>query len=171
MTVMDRPFNYLPSTNPRVPEAKHPFRHHIKVQTRFSDIDLLGHLNNNAYLSIMDLAKIKYLEATAPTRFKGQLEIKAVVVHIDCDFYSPAYFNEPLEVWTTVGACSGRSFTLEQRMVNADTGETKCITHTVMAGFDPKLRKGIDIDSEWIESVQEWEGRPIVTAHTAAPQS
>lgn len=54
---MDKPLNYLPSSNPRVPAAAHPFRHCTKVQTRFSDIDLLGHLNNNAYLSIMDLAK------------------------------------------------------------------------------------------------------------------
>lgn len=164
---MDKPLNYLSSSNPRVPAAAHPFRHCTKVQTRFSDIDLLGHLNNNAYLSIMDLAKIRYLQATAPERYKHNLDVKAVVVHIDCDFYSPAYFDEPLEVWTTIGCCSEKSFTVEQRMINAETGETKCITHTVMAGFDPKLRKGIPIDPEWIESVGKWEQRDIRTSHTS----
>ncbi|MDE7024273.1 MAG: acyl-CoA thioesterase [Paramuribaculum sp.] len=164
---MDKPLNYLPSSNPRVPQAKHPFRHCLKVQTRFSDIDMLGHLNNNAYLSIMDLAKIKYLTDTAPEQSRHNLEIKAVVVHIDCDFYSPAYFDEPLEVWTTIGQCSERSFTIEQRMINSQTGETKCITHTVLAGFDPKLRKGIPLDTEWINNLQEWEERPILTTSTA----
>lgn len=164
---MDKPLNYLPSSNPRVPQAKHPFRHCLKVQTRFSDIDMLGHLNNNAYLSIMDLAKIKYLTDTALEQSRHNLEIKAVVVHIDCDFYSPAYFDEPLEVWTTIGQCSERSFTIEQRMINSQTGETKCITHTVLAGFDPKLRKGIPLDTEWINNLQEWEERPILTTSTA----
>ena len=167
---MDKPLNYrnyLPSNNPRVPKATVPFRHCLRVQTRFSDIDILGHLNNNAYFSLMDLAKIKYLQATAPAQYKHNLNVKAVVVHVSCDFYTPAYFEEPLEIWTTVGKCSERSFTVEQRMVNSQTGETKCIANTVMAGFDPQLRKGIPIDPEWIASVEAWEERDILTDHTA----
>ena len=163
---MTKPLNYLPSDNPRVPKAKYPFRHFLDVQTRFSDIDILGHLNNNAYFSLFDLAKIKYLQATAPERYKHDLKVKAVVVHIDCDFYSPAYFGEPLQIWTTIKSCSHRSFTIEQRMINSQTGQTKSISHTVMAGFDSKLRQGIPIDPEWIAATEEWEGRPLINDHT-----
>ncbi len=164
---MDKPLNYLPSDNPRVPEPEHPFRHCTDVQTRFSDIDILGHLNNNAYFSMFDLAKIKYLQATAPDKYKGSLQVKAVVVHIDCDFYTPAYFGEPLQVWTTIGCCSQRSFTLEQRMINPETGQTKCISHTVMAGFDPESRQGIQLDPDWIAAAEKWEERSLATEHTA----
>ncbi|MDE6050343.1 MAG: acyl-CoA thioesterase, partial [Paramuribaculum sp.] len=91
----------LPSDNPRVPAAEHPFRHAVDVQTRFTDIDILGHVNNNVYLSMMDLAKVSYFEAIT----EGQMtirDIRAVVVNINCDFFEPSYFNEPLQVWTAV---------------------------------------------------------------------
>ena len=166
---MSKPLNFLISDNPRVPKSPYPFRHVTDVQTRFSDIDILGHLNNNAYFSLFDLAKIKYLQATAPERYKHDLQVKAVVVHIDCDFYSPAYFGEPLQVWTTIGHCSHNSFTIEQRMVNAQTSQTKCISHTVMAGFDPKARQGMPIDPEWIAAAEAWEERPLLTHDTDAP--
>ena len=59
-------FTYLPSDNPKVPAAEFPFRHHQPVQMRFTDIDMLGHLNNNVYLTFMDLAKVEYFAAVLP---------------------------------------------------------------------------------------------------------
>lgn len=151
-------FTYLPSENPKVPAAAHPFRHHLPVQMRFTDIDMLGHLNNNVYLTFMDLAKVDYFAAALPDGMDWR-SINAVVVHIDCDFYAPSYFNETLEVWTTVTSVSTHSFKMEQRIVNSSTGQTKCIGRTVMAGFDPATAQGRAIDRGWVESVAEYEHR------------
>ena len=83
-------FTYLPSDNPKVPAAEFPFRHHQPVQMRFTDIDMLGHLNNNVYLTFMDLAKVEYFAAVLPEGMDWR-SINAVVVHIACDFYAPSY--------------------------------------------------------------------------------
>ena len=98
----------LQSDNPKVPEAQFPFHHVLPVQMRFTDIDMLGHLNNNVYLSFMDLAKVNYFS----TLGMDWRSLKAVVVHIGCDFYSPSYFNESLEVWTQVTSVSTHSLSL-----------------------------------------------------------
>ena len=37
-----------PCTTVRV---ERPFKHSVKVQMRFNDIDMLGHLNNSVYFS------------------------------------------------------------------------------------------------------------------------
>ncbi|MCC8071163.1 MAG: acyl-CoA thioesterase [Bacteroidales bacterium] len=151
---------FLPSDNPKVPAAEHPFRHCLPVQIRFTDIDMLGHLNNNIYLSFMDLAKLEYFNTIMPEGLDLN-KINMVVVHIDCDFFAPTYFPEALEVWTTIQAVSQRSFRLEQRIVNATTGQTKCIGRTVMAGFDPATATSCEINHQWIAAAAEYEGRPL----------
>ena len=57
---------YPDSTNPRVPQASQPFRHVTPIQIRFNDIDVIGHINNNAYLEYMDLGKTAYFNAVKP---------------------------------------------------------------------------------------------------------
>ncbi|MDE7410564.1 MAG: acyl-CoA thioesterase [Paramuribaculum sp.] len=151
---------YLPSDNPRVPEARHPFRHCIDVQTRFTDIDLIGHVNNNVYLSFMDLAKIDYFTTVLQRKLTPR-DLCMVVAHIDCDYFEPAYFDNHLQVWTTIIHHGERSITLQQRIVDADTMQTKCIGTTVMVGFDPVTTRSAPIDTELIARLTDYEKRPI----------
>ncbi len=145
-----------PCNNPKVPQAGHPFRHIIDVQTRFNDFDLLGHLNNSVYLQFMDLAKVSYFEAVtgAPLDIKGP---GVVIVNINVNFFSPAYFREPLAVATACIKISRRSFILEQRVVNPLTGDVKCVAETVMASFDPATATSPELDAAWVESLRRYE--------------
>lgn len=151
---------YLPSDNPRVPKAEFPFRHHFPLQIRFTDIDMMGHLNNNVYLSFMDMGKFEYFRAVQ-NRLPDIHNINMVVVHIDIDFFAPTFFGEQIEVWTTVTHLGEKSFQLEQRIVSAETLQTKSVCSTVMSGFDPALSRSIPIPQEWIDAVTVYEGRPL----------
>ena len=43
-------------------DIKHEeFKISLPLQIRFSDIDALGHINNNIYFSYFDLGKVNYL--------------------------------------------------------------------------------------------------------------
>ena len=147
----------LPSDNPRVPAASHPFRHVVDLQTRFADIDMLGHVNNNVYFSFMDLGKIDYFLAVSGGRF-SMADLKAVVVNVNCDFFEPSYFTEPLQVWTSVAHIGHRSFTIEQRVVSKKTGSTKCIGRTILAGFAPATRQGAPLDETFVSLTEQFEG-------------
>ncbi len=138
----------LKSSNPRVPEAVHPFRHAVDIQTRFADIDMLGHVNNNAYFSYMDLGKMDYFRAISGGEFSVD-DLRAVIVNVTCDFYEPAYLSDQLQVWTAVTHIGNRSFVVEQRVVDAESGSTKCIGRTTLAGFDPSTGHGAPLD-EWV---------------------
>ena len=56
------------STNPRVPEPEYPFRHETPAQLRFNDFDMLGHLNNSIYVTLLDLGKSHYFTDVMPSR-------------------------------------------------------------------------------------------------------
>lgn len=148
--------SYLESSNPRVPKADFPFRHSIPVQIRFSDVDMLGHLNNNVYLSLFDLAKLRYFSAVYGTDVTAT-HLCLVVVNINCNFLAPAFLNDSLEVWTRVVSIGHQSIKLEQRMVERSTGEIKCIANTVMAGFDPQSMAGQPIQQEQINLLEKFE--------------
>lgn len=148
--------------NPKVPAPTCEFRHRIPLQIRFNDIDILGHINNSVYLSFFDLAKAEYL--TGATSAKVEIGgIAVAIVNINCNFYSPAYFNEPLEAVTAVTRVSHRSLRMEQRIYNPTNGDVKCIATTIMAGFDPRTATGTEIPPEFIAQLEAFEQRPLLT--------
>lgn len=132
----------------------------MPLQVRFNDIDILGHINNSVYLSFLDLAKAEYLTGATSARVEiGGIAV--AIVNINCSFYSPGYFNEPLEVVTAVTRVSHRSLSMEQRIYNPTNGDVKCIAMTVMAGFDPKTAKGAEIPQEFINELEAFEGKRL----------
>ena len=111
------------------------FPHTVDIQTRFSDYDTFGHVNNNSYMAFFDLGKTEFFkflmgQHCSPT------ELSAVIVNINVDFMAPSVMGEPLRVGTAVYKLGERSFTLRQHIVNPDTGEVKARAKTILAGFD-----------------------------------
>lgn len=145
------------SKNPRVPAAVRPFRTVLPIQIRFNDIDLLGHVNNEMYFAYMDLAKLRYFQELAPGRFDWRA-INAVVANVNCDFYAPTTIDEHICVVTVITHIGESSFRLEQRVVDVDDGEVKCIGRTVMVAIDIKTGAATPLDPEWVKAVEEAEG-------------
>ena len=144
------------STNPRVPEPSHPFRTVLPVQIRFNDIDFLGHVNNEMYFAYMDLAKVRYFQ-----EILGKLNwraLNAVIANINCDFFAPTTIDEQICVVTAITHIGESSFGMEQRVIDIDTGEVKCIARIVMVTIDPKTGHSAPVDPEWVRAVEEYEG-------------
>lgn len=148
------------SSNPRVPVPEFPFRHEVPLQIRFNDIDLLGHLNNAVYIQFFDLGKSRYFQDVMPEGVDWR-HINIVVANINCDFFAPTYITEPIAVLTTITHMGEKSFALEQRIVNSDNGEVKCIAKTIMVGFDMTTGKSAPIDPKWVEALEIYEQRKL----------
>lgn len=152
--------NLPASVNPRVPEALFPFRHAVPLQMRFNDFDMLGHLNNAVYIQFFDLGKSAYFQDVLPEAVDWK-HINVVVVNINCDYFAPTYISEHVSVLTTVTRMGEKSFSLEQRIVNTDTGEVKCVARTVMAGIDLTTGKSAPIEPMWVDALQRYECRSL----------
>ena len=62
---------------------------------------------------------------------------------------------------TSITSISQRSLKMEQRIINTETGDVKCVGTTVMAGFDPTTAQGAEIDAEWINVICAFEERDL----------
>lgn len=136
------------------------FRHHMPLQMRFNDIDMLGHLNNSVYLTFMDLAKARYFNEVngAPVDIS---KMGIVIVNINANFCIPTFFNEEIEVETAAVAIGEKSLTLEQRIYSVPDHQVKCSCRTVMAGFDIQTNTGMPIPEEWVRKIEAYEGRTL----------
>ena len=144
------------STNPRIPEPTKPLRHITPIQLRFNDIDMFGHVNNAIYIQFFDLGKLRYFEDVLGKDF-AQKGFTAVIVNINCDFFSPTLLSEEVAVSTCVAEMGEKSITLEQRLFNRATGDVKSICHSVMSGFDPATLKSAAIPVHFRNAISVYE--------------
>ena len=152
-----------PCQNPKVPQPTVKYHHRIDCQTRFNDFDIFGHLNNNIYMAFFDLGKARYYTDVLGNVFnlKGT---SAVIVNINVQFCAPAYMDEPLCVLTACSRVSKHSFTLDQRIVNPNTGDVKCYASTVLAAFNAATATSAELPAKWINAAadfENWEQTPI----------
>lgn len=141
-------------------QAQFPFHCSTPVQLRFSDIDMLGHVNNSRYFELFDLAKNDYFTRVAG----GQLEWKrppVMIVNINCDYLSQTTLQEPVEVLTQVDHIGDKSFVLIQQLVNSETREVKCSCAVTMVNFDPVARVPATVSPEWRKAMAAFEERDL----------
>jgi len=87
--------------------ARAQYRHFLPIQTRWSDNDAYGHVNNVVYYSWFDTVVNEYLIAA------GALDIQAspvvgLVVHTQCSYFSELAFPQRVDAGLRV-AHAGRS--------------------------------------------------------------
>ena len=120
------------------------FHHRISIQTRFSDVDPLGHVNNSVLFQYFDSGRIHYFQDVMPKTVPWN-ELPLVLVHISADFLLPALFDAKLAVETKTLEFGKKSLKMIQRLIDEDTGETKSVCRTILSGFDPKTNTSLVI--------------------------
>lgn len=78
------------------------------VQTRWSDNDIYGHVNNVAYYSYFDTVANSYLIKHAGLDIH-KADIVGFVVNSSCDYYAPIAYPETIEVGFRVNTLGGKS--------------------------------------------------------------
>lgn len=153
---------YIHTDNERIPSAESPYHCSLDMQIRFCDIDVLGHVNNNALMAMFDLAKVDYFSCISGG--KGSIaDIRAAVVNVSCDFYAPVFFTDRFRIFTAITRVGKRSFTVEQRgvAVGDDVLCTKCRCVTILAGYDPATAGVAEIDPELVAMAEAFEHKSL----------
>ena len=131
------------------------FRHSVPLQLRFNDIDVLGHVNNNAQLALFDVGKTEFYNA-----LRGQLadwsRVEAVIVNINCTFMQQIRFTDPMEVRTRVKKIGERSFVLQQILRNVDNGQICSMCESVMVSVDYATKESKPIPQNIAEGLKKW---------------
>lgn len=110
------------------------FKHTTKIKVRFSDLDAMQHVNNAAYLTYLEEARINYFN-TLFNRKKESLDFEAVVGRIEINYLYPIVFGDDVEVYTRISKLGTKSVDVEHiivvkkgnKLIKAATSLTKLV--------------------------------------------
>lgn len=131
------------------------FRHSVPVQLRFNDIDVLGHVNNNAQFALFDVGKVEFYN-TLRGRLEDWSKVEAVIVNINCTFMKQVHFTDPVEIRSRVKRIGERSFTLQQILRNVATGEICTACESVMVSVDYVTHDSKPIPDNIASELKKW---------------
>lgn len=127
----------------------------MPVQLRFSDIDQLGHVNNNVVFSLYDMAKTEYFQSLF-SKYVG--DVVLVVASTSANFMHPVYYDNKLEIQTAVVRLGHKSITIAQRMVDSETGRVASTCRSVVVCFSKKQNCSVDIPYDARKVITDFEG-------------
>ena len=89
----------------RTDPAAYPYG--TSLQTRFQDLDPLGHVNNVAMGALFESARVRFNHALGLVRFRGH---RWLVAQVRIDYLAEAHFPDDIEVRCGIGDIGTRSW-------------------------------------------------------------
>jgi len=133
------------------------FCHTEKV--RFVDIDMFDHVNNAAYLTYVESARVAYY--TNLTGLTDPREFGMTVASAKVDFIKPIFYGQTIDVFTRIGRVGNKSWTLEHELRDSSTGEVMAVASTVNVFYNHDTGRSQPIPPEIVEKMEAFEGRKL----------
>ena len=132
----------------------------VPIQVRFNDVDIMGHVSNTVYQNYYDSGKTEYFDHVLPDL---DYIIKGVVgASIKIDYLLPIFMKYKIIVETRIAILGHKSFTMEHRLINLETGELLSTCIAVLVCFDVKANKSMQIPDHWRKAIIEHEGSQLI---------
>ena len=118
--------------------------HFLPIQTRWSDNDVYGHVNNVVYYSWFDTVVNEYLIAS------GALDIQAsavvgLVVETQCNYFSELAFPQRVDAGLRVAHAGRSSVRYELALFAADSDAASAQGHFVHVYVDRASRRPVQL--------------------------
>jgi acyl-CoA thioester hydrolase len=143
------------------------FRHRTRLEVRFRDIDAFGHVNNAAFVTYLEQARIRYLIDNLHVETPQHLPL--ILAALQVDFRAPILFGQEVEIGTRVDWVGNTSFSLSHRMTagtGPDAGDRLAAeATTVLVAYDYATERPIRVPDPWRVAFATYERRSL--EHTA----
>ncbi|MBN2261404.1 MAG: acyl-CoA thioesterase [Prolixibacteraceae bacterium] len=131
------------------------FKNRQSIQIRFSDIDLMGHVSNTVYQVYYDSGRIAYFNEVLPDLdFK---DIGVVSVSVNIEYYRPIFLHSKVYVESRCSKIGNKSFEMEHRIVDQDTGEVYSTSKNTLVCFAINEQQSICIPGHWKENILAYD--------------
>ncbi|MFC0522409.1 acyl-CoA thioesterase [Pontibacillus salicampi] len=124
------------------------FSFYIPVKVRFSETDMLGHMNNTAPFVYFEEARIEFLKSYGTFgEIHKEAESVPVAADLQCDFLQQVYFDQVLKVFVKIHYIGNTSYDLHYMAINEK--EEVCLTaRGRIVQINPNTGKPVEIPRE-----------------------
>jgi acyl-CoA thioester hydrolase len=122
----------MPRPDPhRLDPATYPFS--TAIQTRFQDLDPLGHINNVAMAALFESGRVRFNQSMGLAHWRGH---RWLVARVEINYIAEGKFPADVEVATGIGEIGGRSWQILSAAFQNGAVIAACDTVVVMSGAD-----------------------------------
>ncbi len=134
------------------------FKHKIKVEVRFSDLDAMRHANNATYLTYIEEARIAYFNEVLK-RERSSLNYSAIVARIEIDYLQPINLGDKVEVYSRVSKFGNKSSDMENLIVIERGGKQIAAASAVtkLVAYDYEKLQSVSIPEDIKSRIEEFE--------------
>ena len=123
-----------------------------KIQVRFTDLDVLGHVNNNVYLSYFEMARVHYFKELLGENWNWRKHT-VVLAKNEVEYIRPVLLEHQPEVIMQTESIGNKSFCLRYELrVN---GIVFARGSSVLVSFDGETNQSVQIHERMREALEK----------------
>ncbi len=123
-----------------------------KIQVRFADLDVLGHVNNTVYFSYFEMTRVHYFQELLGKQWDWK-KFGVVLVRNEIDYKRSVLLYDEPEIYMYTEFVGSKSFGLRYELkVN---GEIYAVGKSVMVCFDATTQSTIPVPDNMRASLEQ----------------
>jgi acyl-CoA thioester hydrolase len=134
------------------------FTYTYPITVRYSDLDPQGHVNNAAYLTYMESARLGYYRESGIWFPNSGKSTGFVVARVEIDYLAPILFGQLIQVGVRLARMGEKSLTFEFLVEIASQGSPAARGIAVMVAYDNATGQSRLIPPEIREKLNRFEG-------------
>jgi acyl-CoA thioester hydrolase len=130
------------------------------IEVRYGDIDPQGHVNNAAYLTYFEQARITYIQHLGLWDGKSFLEVGMILANAQVTFLSAVRLDQQVRVGVRVTRLGEKSFVMEYSLEETPTQKELARGSTVLVAYDYQTCQAVPIPEVWRHAISTFEEIP-----------
>lgn len=145
---------------PNSPPAELPetfagvFKFVYPVTVQFGDLDVLGHVNNLAYLRIAQTSRVDYLQQICGAPYNG---LTYVLAQVTVDFRAQGFYKDELLCGTRISRLGTKSFDVFQQVIRMSDRQIMADVRSVMVKLADDQLTSQAIPAAWRDAIIAFE--------------
>jgi acyl-CoA thioester hydrolase len=134
------------------------FKHKLKIQVRYKDVDKQGHVNNANHLTYFETARVEYFKDVIKRTINWD-ENGMILARTEIDYFVPILLEDEVYCYSKVSSFGTKSFIMSGLLTKiTDQGEIICAeSKFVIVCYNYKLEKTIPVPEEWKKIATAYE--------------
>ena len=134
------------------------FKHKIKIQVRYKDVDKQGHVNNANHLTYFETARVEYFKDILKKNIDW-VRTGMILAKSEIDYFEPIFLEDEVFCYTKITSFGTKSFEISNIISKiSDTGEINVAEgKSVIVCFNYEVNQTVEIPQSWKDAVSEYE--------------
>jgi acyl-CoA thioester hydrolase len=133
-----------------------PFTYIHPITVRYGDLDPQGHVNNAAYLTYLESARLGYYARAGI--WQPGTRTGMVVARIEIDYLASITYGQAVQVGLRLDRLGEKSLTFALQLETAPDQQPLARGRSIMVAYDNAKQTSQPVPPDWREKLSQFEG-------------